>query len=192
MQDTLLAALRHRTAPHHERIERLLGLGGDIGLDRYGEIVRGFESFHAQWEPRLRAALPAPMREWFDARCRGPLAARDLAALGLEAERGPATFDLRIDSPCAAIGSLYVIEGSALGGQVVARQLQRQHARDARSGAAYFHGAGERTGAQWREFLGVLSDHDARGCNREAACEAAAQTFGALHSHFEQVLHHVH
>lgn len=185
----MLAALRRRTAPDHQRIESLLGLQEAFELGWYGRVMVGFESFLAQWEPHMRAALPPHRHEWFDARRRHSLAQRDLVALGLARDDAPAGWRIPLESPSAALGSLYVMEGSSLGGQLIARQLLRQHGRDGASGAAYFSGARERTGSQWREFLDLLARDDADGADHDAACAAACATFGALHGHFSRVLH---
>ncbi|TXD71199.1 biliverdin-producing heme oxygenase, partial [Mitsuaria sp. TWR114] len=88
----------------------------------------------------------------------------------------------------AAFGSLYVLEGSALGGQVLTPMLLARHGLTPERGAAYFHGFGERTGAMWREFR-QLADAQA-GANetdRDAACHAAVQTFQALIETFASV-----
>jgi heme oxygenase len=187
LQEPLIAQLRRATAARHIEIEQLLGLDGPFDLSWYGQAVRGFDAFLALWEPRAQRALPPALRPWFAARCRGSLARRDREALQL----APAPLDLPLDlgSPSAALGSIYVLEGSALGGQVIARRASAQLGLGPAHGAAYFHGWGPRTGAMWREFQQVLERHEAEGVDREAARDAAVATFEALISTFRQVLH---
>ncbi|WP_416757168.1 biliverdin-producing heme oxygenase [Roseateles sp. So40a] len=182
----LLPRLRHCTGPLHEDIEALLRLEAPMPIARYGRIVQGFHEFLTLWEMRVRHALPERLRPWFDERQRAPFAARDIAALGLtqdlamrDAARA-AQHRIMLDSPATAIGSLYVLEGSALGGQVLTRQLAGQGLTPDR-GAAYFHGYGERTGAMWREFRALAQDTaGGDAASRTAACKAAVQTFKAL------------
>lgn len=190
----LLPRLRRCTAPLHDEIEALLRLGAPMPLARYGRILRGFHEFLQLWEQRVRHALPESLRPWFDARRRAPFAAHDLAALALphddtmRAAARASQHRLRLDSPAAAFGSLYVLEGSALGGQVLTPMLLARHGLTPERGAAYFHGFGERTGAMWREFR-QLADAQA-GANetdRDAACHAAVQTFQALIETFASV-----
>lgn len=190
----LLPRLRRCTAPLHDEIEALLRLETPMPLARYGRILRGFHEFLQLWEQRVRHALPEPLRPWFDARRRAPFAAHDLAALALphddtmRAAARASQHRLRLDSPAAAFGSLYVLEGSALGGQVLTPMLLARHGLTPERGAAYFHGFGERTGAMWREFR-QLADAQAGAdeTDRDAACHAAVQTFHALIETFASV-----
>lgn len=191
MQESLLAALRRSTRLHHDRVESTLALDGAIDLQRYIDVLRGFDSYLAAWEPAVRAALPESLRGWFDARCRGPRVRRDLAALGVMQRDAPPMLHIPLGGESQALGSLYVIEGSALGGQVIARRLHEHLGLDASSGASYFTGWGERTGALWREFMELLARHDEAGADHAAACAAAAATFDSLTLHFARELHAV-
>jgi len=190
----LLPRLRRCTRPLHDDIEALLGLEAPMPIARYGRILRGFHEFLQLREPRVRHALPPALRPWFDGRGRASLAARDITALSvpedapLRAAARTAQQRIRLDSPAAAMGSLYVIEGSALGGQVLTPRLLAAHGLTPERGAAYFNGFGARTGAMWREFRQFA---DARAgqdaASRSAACRAAVQTFKALIDTFDPV-----
>jgi len=184
-----MAALRQSTAQRHAAIEQLLALDAPFGLDHYGRILCGFEAFLSVWEPALARALPSQLRPWFLSRCRGELARRDLASLGLPRLPAPAPAHLFLPGLPAALGSLYVLEGSALGGQVIARQVARDHGLGPLDGAAYFNGWGARTGAMWREFQQVLQAHEPGPQGRAQACASAQATFDGLSATFAAVLH---
>lgn len=95
----------------------------------------------------------------------------------------------------SAWGVRYVLEGSALGGQILSRQLHasRDAWRDdpwavslpvnaAPAMDNYFVGRGADTGLAWREFCCELNNHL---CNQRAidlAVRAAIETFGFFHS----------
>ncbi len=194
IETELLPRLRRHTGSLHDGIETLLRLEAPMPLARYGRILHGFHEFLRLWEQRVRHALPPALQPWFDARVRSPFAAQDIAALGLPedpAMRASARTSqhlLRLDSPAAAIGSLYVIEGSALGGQVLTPRLLAAHGLTPAHGTAYFHGFGARTGAMWREFRQLAQAEAGEDeVHREAACRAAAQTFEALIATFAPV-----
>ncbi|ALV07283.1 biliverdin-producing heme oxygenase [Roseateles depolymerans] len=183
----LLPRLRHSTGPLHDRIEALLQLEAPMPLARYGRILRGFHEFLQLWEQRVRFALPADLRPWFDERRRAALALQDLQDLSipeapdLRQSARDAQALIRMDSPAVAIGALYVIEGSALGGQVLVPQLMRHLGLRPDHGARYFHGFGDRTGALWREFRQLAQQQV--GPSEPAIADAlrgAAQTFEAL------------
>lgn len=185
----LLDTLREATRDQHDDIESLLRLMEPLARERYAAIVSGFHAFLGCWEPRIQAALPVALHDWWRPRQRQGFAAQDLQHLGVGAAPGTARVareavdDLPLHTPAHAFGSMYVIEGSALGGQVIAPKLQRELGVLPGSGASYFHGFGRDTGGMWREFRDVLSrEVGQRDAEREAgeACEAARGTFSAL------------
>lgn len=189
--EPLLAALRRATRERHDRIEALLRLDAPLTPRRYGTIMQGFHAFLGCWEPAVRAALPARLQDWFDARCRSRFASEDVRYLGAEpapalAERAQhAVGGLSLAPPAAPFGSMYVIEGSALGGQLLVRRLADCGLAPGR-GASYFHGFGERTGSLWREFRERAAEEvGPRPEAIEAACREAERTFDALITTFE-------
>jgi heme oxygenase len=183
-----LAALREATAGHHARIESLLGLGGPFGTRHYGRVLQGFHGFLAAWEPALLAALPPHLHPWFEEGRRHHLLAGDLAALGLPSAPVPAVLP-QLPSAAHAIGSLYVLEGSALGGHWIAAGLRKRLGIGPGNGGAYFHGAGAGTVHRWRQFQQLAQAEVATPDARAAAACAAADTFDALAATFRPLLH---
>ncbi len=93
-----------------------------------------------------------------------------------------------------ALGALYVLEGSALGGQILARQVQDSAARWPRSNGqgveqlhemstidSYFTGRGADTGLAWRTFCQRLNDELTDVQTASIAARAAVQTFEAFY-----------
>jgi len=81
--------------------------------------------------------------------------AADLQALGAEPEVAPALHP--IASAAEAIGCLYVLEGSTLGGQVILPQAVRLLGVSEHRGARFFVGHGERNSRLWTDFLHALN-----------------------------------
>lgn len=182
-----LASLRAATHAQHERIDRLMDVARMADRQHYRRVLQVFDVFLAAWEQAVAAALPASWNAWLQARSRRAFLRQDLHALAIPPLARPFEFP-PLASPEAAWGSLYVMEGSALGGQVITRALAASGlAPDA--GAAYFHGWGAETGAMWREFRALL-DRELDGAQRvERACAAARDTFDQLTALLEQALH---
>ncbi|TFY98348.1 biliverdin-producing heme oxygenase [Ramlibacter humi] len=187
-RDGAMAALRAGTAAQHDRIEALLGLGGPFGHAHYGRVLQGFFTFLAGWEKLVAAALPQRLLGWAGGQRSGRVA-DDLHMLGLEAPTAGAQLPA-IHGPAQALGSLYVLEGSALGGQVISRHLRDQLGIEPHSGGAYFHGEGAATGARWRDFRATV-EAELAGDDRALAqaVDAAARTFEALLATFQDRLH---
>ena len=182
-----LPALRAATREHHDRIDRLMDLRRMRDREHYGRLLQVFDTFLAAWEPTVAAALPAGRGPWLRARSRRPFLQRDLRALGVPQLEGRAPVP-SLPSAAAAWGSLYVMEGSALGGQVITRHLAEAGLHPG-NGAAYFHGWGEATGGMWREFRDQLEGELRAPDRLPAACEAARNTFDTLTHLLESALH---
>lgn len=181
----VIAALRDATRRHHAQIEERFQLGSNFGLAHYHRALIAFASFLAAWEPRLAQALPPHRRDWFQARSRLGLLRLDLAALGLREPAPSASLDIPLSMPGAAWGSLYVVEGSALGGQLIAAHLRKGHGIGVHNGGAFFHGRGPATAALWRDFLQQLSQAVQGPREQASACRAAQETFESLGTAWE-------
>ncbi len=185
--DTALAELRQTTRSDHDRIEQILRLDEPMSLERYAAVIAGFDAFLRVWEPRIHAALPERLQPWFRARRRGGFASADVEWLidvaGIEPpDYAPAqAATLPLLDLSQVLGSLYVIEGSALGGRVIAPQLKRTLGLDQGRGASYFHGFGGETGVMWTNFR-VLASLEIGESPRHTvrACQSARRTFAAL------------
>lgn len=182
-----LPQLRAATRDHHARIDRLMDLRRMRDRRHYAEVLRVLDAFLATWEPAVAAALPARWHGWLQARSRRPFLRADLHALGIAAAREAATAPA-LRGTAAAWGSLYVMEGSALGGQVITRSLAEAGLRP-ESGGAYFHGWGDATGTMWREFRTLLEAQLADPRAAAEACDAACRTFDTLTDLLEHSLH---
>lgn len=181
-----LAALRGATREHHDRVDRLMDLQRMQDRGHYARVLRVLDAFLAGWEPAVAGALGPGWQEWLRARSRRAFLQQDLRDLGI-ASPAPARV-APFAGPAAAWGSIYVMEGSALGGQFISRSLA--HAGlDAHHGAAYFHGWGEATGGMWREVRGLLASELATPAAVAHACEAARATFDTLAHLLESQLH---
>ena len=190
--DAAITELRLTTRPESERIENILRLTEPMTLARYAVIMSGFDAFLRRWEPRVQDALPARLQPWFRARRRGGFASADVAWLRDEAGEAPVAMDakaaaaLPLDHLVQVLGSIYVIEGSALGGRVVAPHLKSTLGIGPGHGASYFHGFGGQAGDMWRDYR-VLASLEIGESSKATvrACRSAKRTFGALIELFE-------
>ena len=187
--DLAITPIRAATRDRHVHLESVLQLVAPLSRARYLAALRGFELFLSEWEPRIEAALPAQLRPWFSARSRRALLQRDLAHLDTDAEvlaparracrLAVAEIDLR--TPAGTFGSLYVLEGSALGGQVIAAEAKATLGIDRGNGAGYFNGLDDHPAKRWASFRLLLEAQvGAKPAARRHACTAACQTFDAL------------
>jgi len=179
----LLAELRAQTAQAHMRLEHDLDLLREpLEMQHFIHLLERFHGFHAVWEPRV-ARVMSKEASFLTPRRRTHRAAQDLIALG-RSKRQVAELPLclaaarLVSSPAAAIGSLYVLEGSTLGGQIISRRLQ-----DARwlplDGLGYFDPYGPATGTMWRHFR-LWAETASKQGSVDAVVAAAVATFQTL------------
>jgi heme oxygenase len=179
----VLRMLRTGTATEHEDVERTLGLlDPALTPSRLTEVLTRMHGF---W-----LAAEAGIEEWarhcpadaaavtWARRRRADLFTADLKALGAgPAAATPGLAD--VDGTDAALGRMYVLEGSTLGGTFIDRHL---------SGLPQFAGVrlrsfspyGAETGAMWHAFRRTARDRVAAGGDADAMVASARDTFAAL------------
>ncbi len=174
---TLDQELRRRTRSAHRATEAALLSGGWLSDPaRYRILVGRLFGFHGHLEAALQR-WPETFAELnLAARSRGAMLAEDLAHLGVDPPPDTGPVPLMLETPSLGLGALYVVEGSTLGGSVVAAMLQRNLGLDGSNGAGGFVPYGEHTAPQWQSFVRFLQGwpkgHDAvvQGATRAFGC----------------------
>jgi heme oxygenase len=181
----VLRRLRTETAAEHRAVEDTLDLlSPQLTRARLADVLVRMHGFWRSAEAGLDAwaqAHPADAeRVQWSRRRRTPLFAADLAALGVAPAGSPPLAD--VPDTDAALGRLYVLEGSSLGGVFIDRHLAAlpQLAGDRRPSS--FSPYGERTGAMWHAFRTVTRARVAAGGDADRLVDAARATFGGLAS----------
>ncbi len=186
LERPFLERLRTATRPAHAAIEHVPALARlmapDITLADVGAALRGLHAFHAGLDPRLAACLvDVPGAAAYHDTTRLPALAEDLAFHGLAPGPAAPPYALpALPSLGHALGCLYVIEGSSLGGRVIARRLQDALGLMASQGATFFAG---RSAAEVRtrfQNLASLLDHEA-GFSPAAAAAILAGANDTFH-----------
>jgi heme oxygenase len=85
-------------------------------------------------------------------RQRRPLLELDLEWFGVAEKNDGRPMLPEMNSLPGLLGTMYVMEGSTLGGQLIARHVEvALHLGDGQ-GSSYFRGHGSQTGPMWKEF----------------------------------------
>ena len=178
--------LRERTAASHERIENALDLLNDrLTIDRYAKLLERWHGFEWTWD-RVAAetfgdALPPG---FLQARRRLSMVRADLKTCGRSPVAMAALPAVPADAlpwhdKSGALGVLYVIEGSTLGGKHVAKFVTGRLPLTPEHGVTYFSSYGDQTGVRWRETKAVL-DAPPFATDDERVIAAAIATFDYL------------
>jgi heme oxygenase len=180
------ARLRAATGPAHQALEDSLDWRVRVAtLPGYRALLGRLYGFHAAWEPAIGAELGD--EPFFGPRRRLAHLAADLGHLGLEpvalealpvpgltARDGP---DLR--GSAAAMGALYVLEGSTLGGKVIGRHIAGLHGFSG-AGLAYYRAHGAAAGSMWAALRARLESFGDDVAAEAALTAAAVTTFAAM------------
>jgi heme oxygenase (biliverdin-IX-beta and delta-forming) len=174
----LLQSLRAATRSSHEALESGLVLtSSSLSLDQYKATLARFFGFYAPWEHTLLRRLQEGSEPVPQTTAKTPFLKADLASLGVDLARIPLCCTTpKLQNFSAALGSLYVAEGAALGGQLIARHVERVLGFSSGIGYSFFVGAGPGTGARWKEFTSLLTAFESSICIGDAT-RAAADTF---------------
>jgi heme oxygenase (biliverdin-IX-beta and delta-forming) len=163
-----LEVLKTSTRPEHEATESVMPLmQAGLTVEQYTTVLQRLSAVVISWEQWAVAHTPPDLAEMVRERCRGPLIERDLRLLG--SVPGEPAFEFPSDEipglqggdpnfRASFLGAMYVMEGSRLGGQYIARHLEETLGFQPGEGDAYFRGYGEQTGTMWRAFKRVLGE----------------------------------
>ena len=179
----VLHLLRTGTATEHESLERSLDLlHPDLDRGRLADVLSRMHGFWRAAEDGLddwAARFPADAEAvTWPARRRAGLFAADLRTLGARpADDGPRLPP--VTSTDEALGRLYVLEGSTLGGTVIDRHLAGLPVLGGVRLRA-FSPYGAQTGAMWHAFRRATRDRVARGGDPDVMLGAAISTFRSL------------
>lgn len=177
----LLLALRAGTRDCHTALEdRLPFFREGFDVASYRRLLTAYYGFHAPLELTLAGYQGVE-------RAKAPALVRDLLALGLSAadiDALPLCQALpAVEDEARALGVMYVLEGSTLGGQVLKRAMAERLGLAPDRGLGFLDVYGAASGSYWRAFLERLGG---AACTPAATVQAAIDTFERFERWLEQ------
>ncbi len=151
--------LKQHTAEYHDAAEKLFNsekiFSKTFTLEDYKKIIGTNYLMLLHAESKIFNSLSGNFSEklQLDNRKKLPLIEKDLASLALKQQ--PVSEELEFSSEHEALGAMYVIEGSTLGGNVIAKQLSKTEGFDQIT-FNFFGCYQENTGPMWKNFKEVL------------------------------------
>lgn len=171
--------LRDRTADAHASLDQLVGPFDT--LDSYRRYVRGIAAFRLPLEAKLASVVWSEIAGGYRYQRLSDLLVEDIADLGL------APVPVAAPQPAALsfdelVGTLYVLEGSALGSRILYRRAQ---ALGLTAGQGARHLAVQsQASEQWQSFLALL---EAVPLDMELVIKSAIATFQAAENAFSDL-----
>lgn len=169
MSETARSALRDGTRDHHDRVDALFGRFDLRGAEGYTRFLQAQAAAHLPIEAAIDAGFGDRLLEDWPQRRRGDRLRADLAALG--AGVPPLEPPPPLPDDDAALGAVYVLEGSRLGGAYLRRTVPPGFP------TTYLAPAPANL---WRDLLKLLERRLTTLAARQAAVAAAQAAFAVF------------
>lgn len=184
-----LEKLRNATSQSHTYLESLPVsvsiMKPDVSNKEYGHYLSLMHDVVTDAEDNIFPALQHIITD-LDERAKKHFLEQDLQSLGIASDPNSKPLSASLDSISTgfALGIMYVVEGSSLGGRVIYKNINAVLGHDAENGARYFAGYGAQTGSHWKKFLDALIQYEAEnGCGNDIIA-GAEYAFNAISAHF--------
>jgi heme oxygenase (biliverdin-IX-beta and delta-forming) len=149
--------LRQATEADHRAVEGAVPLMGQgLTIVQYVQCLKRTHGIVAAWEERAVEVAPPWLRPALLVRQRRALLELDLAWFGVIEKDDARPALPEINDLASLFGTMYVMEGSKLGGQFIARHVAAELHLSEGQGNCYFRGNGNQTGPMWKEFCEML------------------------------------
>ena len=174
--------LKQATHHAHQSLEAMLipAMKQIRHSSEYAQLLHLFYGYYYPLEIILTPFASAYLPD-FEQRRKSALLLRDLEAMGESTDSIPLATKLpAINNISQALGAMYVLEGSTLGGTHIAKMLSQQLELTSNEALLFFQGYGPVTGSMWKTFIQALNDYPATEAEEALLVQAANDTFDLL------------
>ena len=191
MPASLLDRLKQETQESHRAVERHIDVMNRVQTaGSYRTLLEQLYGVYCPVESEIAGSM-SEIATWLpdiDKRKRTESLRLDLLVLGNVC---PEALPLAAAPPLGSLpqwfGCLYVLEGSTLGGQIIAREVGNHLGYSPESGCSFFASHGAAIGGMWRRFGEAIESYAAAHSeSHEIIIQSAAATFHTFGSWFER------
>lgn len=182
----LAEKLKEQTKAAHIELEKALvqKIKSITTIDDYLQILIYFYWFFDPLEANIRRQLEHVLPD-INERRKMTWLEEDIQALASAAQPIKPFQELPfVQNQQQAFGTLYVIEGSTLGGQVISKMILQRIPELKDKGLRFFSGYGENTMKMWNEFKDYLNSRPWTTSQEEEIIAAANATFNLFKHSF--------
>jgi len=184
---TLIEDLRQQTEEAHRSLEKdLIGRIKRIASrEDYLELLSLMYGFYSAMEDELLPFLRTHEDVDFSERRKAAWLIHDMETLGKAGDLKKCGVLPSIESQASALGAMYVLEGSTLGGPIIAKMIRQQLGIEGENGFTFFMSYGKDAPVMWQRFKDSLAK-PFRADEHEAIIRAANETFITFRNWIEQ------
>ncbi len=172
-------AIKTATHTHHQSLEAIIirKIKSIKSTEDYVTLLEWFYAYFGALEVQIKTHLETAGLDLANRRKAGDLA-NDLQSFKADPPAFAAEDELPvIDDHFSALGALYVIEGSTLGGKYISPMIAKKLNLEPGQGLSFFDGYGEETMQMWDDFKAFLNDQPKNETEEKLIIDAANQTF---------------
>lgn len=150
----------------------------------YADFLKYFYTYFSQVEQAIAPYITTQLLPDYKERRNSSFLKNDIEALKGNVEATPSITLPIIENQLQALGVLYVMEGSIMGGSIIIKMLEKGGITE---GISFFSGYGEATGQKWGVFTQVMNQAATSPEQEEIAIQAANETFTCFGDVFNEV-----
>jgi heme oxygenase (biliverdin-IX-beta and delta-forming) len=177
--------LKNATQENHQRLEGKLvrQMKSMQSVDDYIQLLQNFYTFFAPLESQITKYVDDTVLPDIAERRKTELLHRDLEKLNGHKGETDRTQTMTIANSAEAIGTLYVMEGSTLGGPFIAQLIKKQ-LPDVPAAYTFFEGYGTATQEMWQRFRTTINELRLSPEAQQQALNKANETFEKMYDWF--------
>lgn len=168
--------IKEATKAEHQNLEKqvVLKLKAIRSNEDYADLLKHFFAYFSHIEETIKPFITASVLPDYAQRRNSGYIKADILELGADITHLPFTTVPKIENAVQALGALYVLEGSIMGGSIIVKMLEKEGVT---KGVSFFSGYGEDTGMMWGNFIAVLNAQAKTEQEEQEAIVAANETF---------------
>jgi heme oxygenase len=187
----VIEKIREATKPIHAQLDEwLLPAFQNINnTEKYADILKAFYSYFKPVMDKIDAHIDRTALPDYDDRRKPGTIINDLKAINASTDDISLETALPIiDNSANAIGALYVLEGSTLGGVYLSSVLAKNVPSIEDNALSFFYGYGKESKEKWVAFVDYLNKF-AEGANNDGAIvQSAIDTFTFFKEHLQRTV----
>jgi len=151
----------------------------------YADFLKYFYTYFSQVEQAIAPYITTELLPDYKERRNSSYLKNDIEELGGSVAETPVIALPAIENQLQALGALYVMEGSIMGGSIIIKMLEKGGIT---KGISFFSGYGEATGQKWGMFVGIMNQQATTAEEEAIAIKAADEAFTCFGDVFNELI----
>jgi heme oxygenase len=172
----LSQSIKIATEKEHQKLEKkVIGKLKSINNESsYAEMLKIFYAYFGAIEEAIKPFITSDLLPDYSQRRSSKDIKQDILELGSDVNDSFTTNVPQITNSTQALGALYVLEGSIMGGSIIVKVVEKAGIK---KGISFFSGYGQNTSYMWSTFIDVLNKNAETEEKEVEAIQSADETF---------------